>query len=124
MTDHEWSLHELQEGVQVEGGQRLPHTGHGAVLGGHGDAVLATVQEPDLRGVWQLVHPEKMYNISLGFMFMAPQEVKMNKNLHQALQDWASSDEDELVLGSVHIGRLHYRSVLWKNTIGRSVQSK
>lgn len=56
-TDHEWSLHELQEGVEVEGGQGFRHTGQRAALRGHrgrGPAVNSAVEEPYSRRARQL----------------------------------------------------------------------
>lgn len=56
-TDHEWSLHELQEGVEVEGGEGFRHIGQWAALRGHwgrGPTVNSAVEEPYSRRVRQL----------------------------------------------------------------------
>ena len=61
-TDHQWSLHELQEGVEAEGRQGFPHAGLWAAFGGHRcpePTVSSTVEEPHLRRVRRLVNTER-----------------------------------------------------------------
>lgn len=61
-TDHKRSLHELQEGVQVEGGQGFPHTSQMAALRarlGREHTSDSTVEEPHLRGDGPLIDTER-----------------------------------------------------------------